>query len=141
MCNCQAPSFHVDATIKPLLASKTPLWNLHEVEDVLYVRLPCELLSDYTFVSILEISPDPKYTDEDDTSLVGGITFPEGHPWLDIESTVLNLEVGEHIYKLTYKNDYTNDIAPLYFAYIIQNDDPEKPYVYMDRSGECSCGS
>ena len=55
-------------------------------------------------------------------------------PWIRITSKILNTEIGQHIYRLHFVHEFTKDVISLYFSYIIQNDDPCKPYIYMNRS-------
>lgn len=54
-------------------------------------------------------------------------------PWIDIPTNLLNTSVGIHTYILRFKNKLTSDILLLSFRYAIQDDDPDKPYIYMNR--------
>lgn len=54
-------------------------------------------------------------------------------PWIEIESKVLDTKPGLHIYMLKWINKVTLDVHLQYFSYSIQTDNPEKPYIYMDR--------
>ena len=47
----------------------------------------------------------------------------------------LNLKSGKHTYRLMFVERYTDTDFSLYFSYIIQDDSPEKPYVYMKEDG------
>ena len=52
-------------------------------------------------------------------------------PWIDIGIKHLNVDAGMHTYRLRFiRND---DCVNLYVSYTIQDDNPEKPYIYMNR--------
>ena len=60
-------------------------------------------------------------------------------PWLRIVFPVLDQDAGLHIYKITFVNRYTDDVVSAYISYTIQDDNPNKPYIYMrqeDASGD-----
>ena len=60
--------------------------------------------------------------------------------WYRFKSEKLNLETGYHIYRMSFVNVRNNDTTQLYFAYVIQNNKPDKPYMYMDRENRtCNC--
>jgi hypothetical protein len=68
------------------------------------------------------------------------VVYLRYRPWIDIKSTALNMDVGHHVYKLHFRQKYTNVLSNLFFAYTIQNDNPEKPYIYMNREIETEEG-
>lgn len=59
------------------------------------------------------------------------------HPYIDVVVEGLNTTPGQHDYQIQYVDILTDDISRLYFSYIVQNDNPEKPYIYMDESRKC----
>lgn len=52
--------------------------------------------------------------------------------WYKFKSELLNMETGYHQYRMSFRNNFTGDTCLLYFAYIIQNNNPDKPYYYME---------
>lgn len=54
-------------------------------------------------------------------------------PWIEIESKWLDTTPGVHEYILVWEDPITIDNHLQYFTYSIQNDNPEKPYIYMKR--------
>ena len=56
--------------------------------------------------------------------------------WLKAIYSFLKLEIGQHTYKFSFMNPDTEDIESYYFSYIIQSNDPEKPYIYMHKKGK-----
>lgn len=53
--------------------------------------------------------------------------------WIDIPVENLNLDIGMHVYTLEFVNTATGDTVFEYFCYTIQSDNPDKPYIYMNR--------
>lgn len=53
-------------------------------------------------------------------------------PWIRIESRLLDRSIGQHTYRLSFihSNGIQDDVFSLYFTYIIQDDNPTKPYIY-----------
>lgn len=54
-------------------------------------------------------------------------------PWIDIDTDLLDKSVGLHTYIIRFESKLTGDLTFQQFSYIIQNDNPEKPYIYMNR--------
>ena len=52
---------------------------------------------------------------------------------LRVPSNMLCIDIGLHQYELTFINTINADNYHYYFQYIIQDDNPEKPYIYMNR--------
>lgn len=57
-------------------------------------------------------------------------------PWIILETRLLDLTIGMHIYKLNFVNTILDTTMNLYFAYIIHNANEDKPYLYMNREEE-----
>lgn len=54
-------------------------------------------------------------------------------PWLKVETSLFNTECGFHMYKFQFVDTRTSDVISLYFAYNLQNDNPNKTdYIYMN---------
>lgn len=56
--------------------------------------------------------------------------------WIDVNPGHLDMTPGTHIYGITLVHTTCTEICRLYFTYIIQDDNPEKPYIYMKREEE-----
>lgn len=57
-------------------------------------------------------------------------------PWITLETRLLNFNIGLHIYRLQFVNTSLDTVFNLYFAYMIQNANETKSYLYMDREEE-----
>ena len=58
-------------------------------------------------------------------------------PWIRIDSCILDTSIGQHTYRFQFINRETDDVYSLYLSYIIQDDNPDRPYVYMnEKEGE-----
>lgn len=55
-----------------------------------------------------------------------------GRPWIDVDSCKLNTLTGYHKYQLCFVNIHTDETVIFYFGYQIQDDNPNKPYMYME---------
>lgn len=101
--------------------------NKFEVLPEFYVYIPCEIAKWYTPSEIREVT----------TTAQPSIEFEHisGRRWIDINYDKLNMNPGYHKYRI----DFTSTLASkspiyLFFCYNIQNDDPDKPYIYMNRA-------
>jgi len=59
------------------------------------------------------------------------VEFDDEHPWVDVPWLNVSKTSGEHAYKLAFWGVRRCMYDSVYFAYIIQDDNPEKPYIYM----------
>ena len=113
------------------LVAKT--FNRASLDYFLWVHLP-EEFKYCSFVQIDELLPKRRCID------VGpAIERQKCRPWLRIVFPVLDQDAGLHIYKITFVNRYTDDVVSAYISYAIQDDNPNKPYIYMrqeDASGD-----
>lgn len=128
------PVQSVTACLQGCIASNTPVINLSTLEYFLWIRIPHNIAREYELYQASQSLP--KKADIDNFKLF--IEQECRKPWLKITSKILDVSVGFHQYELKFINRYTNDIVTLYFAYIIQNDMPEKSYMYMDNERNAS---
>ena len=63
---------------------------------------------------------------------------PFGPSWVDIPITELNSRTGMHEYCIELLDRIHDSYLYQYFTYSIQNDHPEKPYLYIDREEKIS---
>lgn len=99
--------------------------NSNEIDGVLCVRLPFEM-NGYRLYDILDVSESPVKTVSFE-----GVCFDCCHPWIDIPWNNLSRVGGHHVYKISFMNERRNKYLTTYVSYIIQDSDPEKPYLYM----------
>lgn len=125
--------------VQKLIASKpedvpknTLIFNKSQLEDVTHVYMSPELARDFKMFQIHELT----------NSGIVELEVPENvkmiRNWVDIKTSVLNQKPGQHSYRISLFNKDTHDTVSVYFSYIIQDDNPDKPYVYMDGSNNCN---
>ena len=102
--------------------------NKNAIEYETWIKLPSEFGKEFVLYEVKEISP--LYKELDFLHVIEHVCCK---PWLKAISSGLNLDPGQHVYKLSFINKFNNNISSLYISYIIQDDNPDKPYVYMDR--------
>ena len=109
------------------LPSNTEMYNALDFSDIVCVKLPPELPRDMVLTEILNMQTS-KPIDFGDY-----VTRDENRPWIDIETKILDVTAGQHIYRLTFQKEGLKLNATCWFSYIIQDNNPEKPYIYMKR--------
>lgn len=123
-----SPEFMLNACQHSDIPKNTPIFNTSEIEYRLLVHLPEDISQLIELFQIDELIPNRV-----EVSFKDKLTRECRKPWLDILSDMLNVDVGYHMYKLSFVDIRTNDVIPLYIAYIIQDDIASKPYIYMKR--------
>lgn len=123
---------HLIAASHDDIAKNNKVFNLSELDYFLYVQLEPPLSSKWYLYRVEEKLKDGS---------LRGVIFPdtvrkESPTWLKLTTTLINKEIGLHIYKLTFVDTETDVLTSLWFSYTIQNDNPDKPYVYMERNSE-----
>ena len=105
--------------------------NKQTLNAFVYIEIPAYIAQSCVLYAVSEVCPKfvaiPNYTE------FVSIHEDKSYPWLDIKSDGLNHSIGLHVYELEYVNPETNATFSLYFSYIMQDNDPSKPYIYMDR--------
>lgn len=105
--------------------------NKQTLNAFVYIEIPKYIAQDCVLYAVSEVCP--KFVAIPDYNEFISIHGDKNYPWLDVASSRLNQSVGTHVYELEYVNPDTNATFSLYFAYILQDNDPEKPYIYMQR--------
>lgn len=108
--------------------------NLNTLEYFLWIHIPEDISRNFELFQIDQVSP--KLSEITNFKLF--VKRDCRKPWLRITSKILDTSVGMHTYRLQFVNRCTDDVVSLYFCYIIQNDNPDKPYVYMDKDRKCT---
>lgn len=113
------------------MASNRPVLNVLQFKDFLYIELPEKTASEHH--QLLSIT----YASDDSYSLVASPTAVTSR-WVDIPCNLLDSSAGVHSYCITLADPISADVYRLYFTYLIQDDNPDTPYIYMNRQEECS---
>ena len=103
------------------------VFNKNTVEYFVYLRIPENLARDcelYEIEDLDHVDIPIEYKDLVQRHCRG--------PWLRVESRLLDLSCGQHTYRFGFVNTVTDDVFSLYISYSIQDDNPDKPYIYMD---------
>lgn len=131
--NDKIPVFKLDASVRKDVPMNTPVLNKDEMEYYIWIKVPREYIYFYRLYRILEIG-------EHVTPLcIFNFCSHEGGPWYRIVSGALNQHPGYHIYRMQFVDICTNETTSLYFAYMLQDDSPDKPYLYMDPDERTCC--
>ena len=108
------------------LSGNTALFNKQVVAGHnLWISLP----EDISSVCQLEVISELGDTKKDiDMSII----YREGS-LIKIPEYAVNRELGLHQFEISLKNIITGDMMYCYFQYHIQDDNPDAPYIYMNR--------
>ena len=109
------------------LPLNTKIYNSKDFSEIVCVKLPPQMPRDMELSEIynLNASEDVDFSDQ--------VTRDENRPWIDISSSILDLTPGQHTYRMTFRKSDCKLAATCWFCYIIQDNNPDKPYIYMDR--------
>lgn len=124
---CNPTHIQITACNHSELPSYTNLYNKHEITNIVWVKLPDSMSLNCQLYDVIELIPNVNIV-----NFTQGITRECCKPWLQIKSNVLNLTSGLHIYELKFVDTSNDDIYVLYIGYQIQDDNPDKPYIYME---------
>lgn len=106
------------------------VFNLTEIDYYLYVKLEPPLASIWYLYKVEEKMKDGSLVE---LPISSGEVVRQSPTWLKFQTNFIDTSVGLHVYKLTFVHTVTNIVATLWFSYTIQNDNPDKPYIYMKR--------
>lgn len=110
------------------ISKYTKVFNANALEYHLWIYLNPEDVRDAYFIKAEEIG-----TDANNTTIYPDTFVRDSTCWIRANTGYLNLDIGNHIIKLSFVDRYTDTDFSLYVSYYIQNDNPEKPYVYMKK--------
>ena len=105
----------------------TKIYNSKDFSEVVCVKLPPQMPRSMELTEIYNLNS------QEDIDFIDQTTRDEHRPWIDISSSILDLTPGQHTYRMTFGNLGSKLNATCWFSYIIQDNDPEKPYIYMKR--------
>ena len=108
------------------LAKYSKVFNTMASEYHLWIYLNPDDVRTAYFIGAEEIGPNA------DNSRIFPDTFVrESECWIRVNRGYLGEHPGKHTIKLMFVDRYTDTDFSLYASYYLQNDNPEKPYVYM----------
>ena len=125
------PNLYLETIYRDKISSVNKVFRRSEFDSIGYVPVHLNVdVKDYRVVSVNSLNPINArlFKEEDNICL--------HRAWIDIPVTSLDLGIGYHLYTVQLVNIHTNDIANLYFSYTIQNNEPEKPYLYLKPSDQ-----
>lgn len=110
----------------------TKVFNKDALSNGIWVNLP-GYVSSLVLTKIIDISDQKSEEIKFDAATVIQ-DYP--HPWVRISDRILDLVSGMHIYKLVFESIPRKRISEsVYIAYILQDDNPVTPYIYMPDRG------
>ena len=109
------------------LSSNTKVFNIQNFADTICVKLPDDFPRDFELTGMYNLESDMDIDFED---YVEQIIYK---PWVDIKKSILSTEIGQHTYRLDFTQQGFAIGATCWFSYIIQDGQPDKPYIYMKR--------
>lgn len=116
----------VPAVQRQELSGHTVLFNKQVVAGHnLWISIPQDIACICEIDSIAELSES---REEIDISAI----YREGS-LIRIPQNIVNRELGLHQFEISLKNVITGDNMYCYFQYHIQDDNPDAPYIYMNR--------
>lgn len=110
----------------------TKIFNKDALGSGVWINLPA-YFSCFAISKIIDISKQ-KYEEVPFDASTVMQDYP--HPWIRIDTSILDLVSGMHVYKLVFEPIPKNGMSDsIYISYIIQDDNPETPYIYMPDRG------
>ncbi len=119
--------FYKIFTLRPYddAISHSHILNKAVLADVIHCRIPDEQFYDLEFIECGEIARAVISAEH--------VHMNEQYPWIDIDTSALNQEIGSHMYQFIFRNKRFGETMYMYLYYVMQNDNPEKSYIYMER--------
>lgn len=105
----------------------TEIYNVKDFSEIVCVKLPPELPRDMDLTGLYNLDTDKDLDFKDYTMR------DEHKPWIDFSSSLLLTGIGQHTYRMTFEKEDCRLKAICWFSYIIQDNNPEKSYIYMNR--------
>lgn len=104
--------------------------NVAEVSDDIYIKYPPSTSARLELSSVSQIG-GKSGTIEPTEFTQDGKTV-----WLKTDKANLDMSIGFHVYRFRFYDTELLANIDYYISYFVQDDDPEKPYIYMKRSAE-----
>ena len=129
------PVFWLRADMNRRTKYNVEVINKDDVPTDLWVRIPDYIALAYTLYKVCYMKP----TGPEPTEWEGNTEHVDKTPWYKFVSSIFDWEVGTHEYRLRLENTQADDTLDLFFRYIVQDNHPSKPYLYMDEENRCGC--
>ena len=113
------------------LSKCSPVWNKSTIPYYVYISVDPAIMRECALYQVDEITP------EGSSPANCHAIFRDVNCWLRATTGLLNTAAGHHIYKLSFVRRRDNVVFSLYIAYYVQDDNPDKPYIYMHRENSC----
>ncbi len=108
--------------------------NTNRFQWKMYLEIPKDIAKDLTLLEVKDLGLETKQIDIE-TAIVRETTGTDiPRPWLIANLTYFNQEPGFHMVEFVFRNNNTNVYQSFYFSYTAQIDDPDKSYIYMNRT-------
>lgn len=104
--------------------------NVGELQDSIWLKLPDDMAKYLTLSCVNSIGFETNGTAID---ISDKVTRETNRVWMEVDKSVFSLEPGFHMYQLVFDDSGTGSILNLYFCYHIQDNKPDKDYIYMNR--------
>jgi len=104
--------------------------NVGELQDNIWLKLPDESAKYLTLTSVNSIGFENNGTSIDITDKT---TRETNRIWIEVDKSVFSFSMGFHMYQLVFDDSGTGSTLSLYFCYHIQDNKPDKDYIYMNR--------
>ena len=108
------------------MSANCVIYNKQTLTDDLWVELPSSA-KQFSIAGVYQIQPDPQNCQVS----VPIYSIKHKNIWLRIPSALVDTSAGQKIYRIEFKHKCSLENMSLYFSYIVQDDNPAKPYVYM----------
>lgn len=117
------------------ITERVKLWNKTVISDYseIYLRLPDNHVNHFSIDSVLDINNSLQETKE-----VSLDSLNIENVWIIIPKSELSLSTGNHTLKVVLDDIWSKNKFIYYASYIIQDDDPDKPYVYLHKKESIS---
>lgn len=105
------------------ISAHSTIYNVNSISSVMWVQLP-ELAKNFLIDSIGQIQPQS-------TASLDLTEVTQENIWITIPTSIMDITSGQKIYKIHLTHSQLEDSMTLYFSYTVQDDNPDKSYVYM----------
>lgn len=103
------------------------MFNLQSLDYLIHIHLPQDKMHYKAVYKVEELSPQSRV-------LIESVDYHIDHLWVDLHSDTLSKEIGLHKYAIRLVDTKTNDTTTFFTQFILQDDHPETPYIYMNRN-------
>lgn len=105
------------------VSHNSTIYNKKTLSEHMLIELPT-LAKNFSLTGMTKMQPT-----EEEVSDISSII--QDNIWLKVPTELLDTTAGKKVYKIQLKHKSLDDTMSLYFGYNIQDDEPDKSYVYM----------